>query len=297
MTEPRPPPDAPPLLPEASKAFRPERVLKGRYELEVRLASGSMGSVWRARDLELDRLVAIKVPALESLRHPTFRERFRREVKRMIAFEHPHIVRLYDMGEEERVPFAVLAYMEGGNLGDRVKRLGRGSPAHLSASDVAAWLAPLAEALDFIHARGVVHRDMKPENVLFDAAHHVYLADFGISKAQGLERSLTPDHFLVGTVRYIAPEAIAEDTLTGAFDQYSLATVVFEVLTGATPFGGGMATILRRKMLEEAPHLAAITPGAPLPPAMDAAITRALSRSPAARFPTCGAFVAALLSR
>ncbi len=296
MTDVHPPTD-PASSPPTARPFGPERVLKGRYELEKRLATGSMGSVWRARDLELNRFVAIKVAAAECLRNPTLRERFRREVRRLIEFEHPHIVRLYDMGEEDRAPFAVLAYMEGGNLGDRVKRLGRGTPTRLPVSDVAIWLPPLAEALDFIHARGVVHRDVKPENILFDAADHVYLADFGISKAEGRERSLTPDHFLVGTVRYLAPEAIAEDALTGAFDQYSLATVVFETLAGATPFAGGMGTILRRKMLEEAPHLEAVTPGQALPPSISAAITRALSRSPAARFPTCRAFVEALLPR
>jgi eukaryotic-like serine/threonine-protein kinase len=296
MTDPSPSSDSTDSTPDAPQGFRPGARLKGRYELERPLASGSMGSVWKARDVDLDRLVAIKVAGPECLRDPAFRERFRREVRHLITLEHPNIVRLYDMGEEGSVPFAALAYMEGGNLGERVRRLGTGSPVRLSLGDLPAWLVPLADALDFIHARGVVHRDVKPENILFDGAGHVYLADFGLSKAQGRERSLTPEHFLVGTVKYLAPEAIAEASLTGAFDQYSLATVVFEVLTGATPFAGSMGAVLQRKMLDEAPRLDTRALATSLAPPVEPALTRALMRAPAARFPSCRAFVAALLS-
>ena len=275
---------------------RPGTVLKSRYVVEELMAEGSMGSVWRGLDSDVDRPVAIKIPSEDCRKVEEFRERFAREVRRLIVFEHPHIVRIYDVGEHAGVPFAVLAYLEGGNLRERLTRRGRSEPRRLPVDDLRAWLPAVAGALDFIHARGVVHRDVKPENLLFDAAGHAYLADFGLSKARGLEASLTPNEHLVGTGNYMAPESIREDVLTPAFDQYSLATVVAEMLTGSLPFAGAhWATILRRRMDEDAPTIRELCPSGGFTVELSNAVARGLAREPAQRFATCGAFAAAVV--
>jgi eukaryotic-like serine/threonine-protein kinase len=269
-------------------------VLKGRYIIEELKAEGAMGSVWRALDRDVDRPVAIKFPSSYCLDDRSFRERFAREIRRLVAFEHPNIVRIYDVGEHSRFPFAVLAFLEGGNLRDRVARRGAGDPRRLPADDLRSWLPAVAGALDFIHARGVIHRDVKPENILFDIADNAYLADFGLSKARGLEISLTPDAQLVGTVNYMAPEAILEDAAAAAFDQYSLATVVAEMLTGALPFSGAhIATVLRRRVDEDAPTIRELCPSAAFSLPLSRAVARALSRKPADRFASCREFAQA----
>ena len=283
-----------------SKAATPWRVgdvLKGRYVVEEEVAHGAMGSIWRALDRDLERPVAVKVPSSECLGDAEFRERFHREVQRLIRLEHPHIVRLYDVGEHARYPFAVVAFLEGGTLADRVARRGTGTPRRLPTSDLTTWLRPVADALDFIHVRGVVHRDVKPANVLFDATGNPYLADFGLAKARGQEQSLTPAEHTVGTAAYLAPECVLEDRLSPAFDQYSLATTVFEVVTGVLPFSGGdLGTMLQRRLKEDAPRADAVAPDARLATGLVGAVARGLAREPSQRHRSCGDFARAVLA-
>jgi sulfatase modifying factor 1 len=143
------------------------------------LGEGGMGTVYRARDERLDRTVVLKVPHPRFLAEAGFRERFERETKSLLLLEHPHIVKVHDVGAVRGVPFTVLQHLSGGSLLDRVRRAG----GRLPVMDVLSWLSAVAEALDFVHELGVVHRDCKPGNVLFDDRGHAYLADFGIAKA------------------------------------------------------------------------------------------------------------------
>jgi len=272
----------------------PGYVLRDRYVVEELMGEGAMASVWRARDRHLDRPVAVKVPRDEWSSSPAFVERFSREVRRLVGLEHPHIVRLYDLLEQDGRTIAVLAYLDGGNLRDRIARAGAGRPLRLPAGDLAAWLPTVASALDFIHARGVVHRDVKPENILFDAAGHAHVADFGIAKAKGVEESLTPSNRFVGTPGYLAPEALRTLDLTPQADQYALATSAFETVAGAAPFPpGALPASVARRIAEDAPRASQVAPDASIPAALDAALARALARDPSARFPSCAAFAAA----
>lgn len=269
-------------------------MVKDRYRLVEALAAGSMGAVWRALDTTSGRTVAVKIAGLECLRDPTFRERSLREAGRLARLDHPHVARVLDVGEDDGFPFAVLDHLSGGNLREHVERVG-GPDRRLPLADVATWVVPLADALDFVHAHGVVHRDVKPENVLFAADGRVVLVDFGIAKEAGRERSLTPSDTLVGSAVYVAPEGVREEPVTGAFDQYGLATMVYEALCGEPPWSGPLGAMLRAKALEDAPCVSTRRPDAQVPAHAAAALRRALARSPRDRFPSCAAFARALV--
>ena len=166
-----------PLAPGADESDVPSRfhvsfegkTLLGIYHVEKKLAEGGMGSVWLAQDTNLGRRVVVKVPHARFLGEPGFRSRFRREVSELVRLEHPHVVRILAQGEQDEVPYFVLQYLGGGSLEDRI---GRGAQ---SPEDALAWLEPISATLDFVHARGVVHRDVKPANILFDEQGHVFL--------------------------------------------------------------------------------------------------------------------------
>lgn len=276
-------------------------LLKERYRVGEPIDGGAMGSISRGEDEVLGRPVAIKVPHEEHLLLPGFRERFEREVRRLVALSHPHIVPIYDAGriEPSGVPYAVMAFLPGGNLEQRLATKGTGAPPRLPPADLAAWLPEVAKALDFIHGQGVIHRDVKPANILFDGADVAYVSDFGLSKALfGGERSLTPSNTMVGSPSYLAPEAVKHDedgaTPTGRYDQYGLATVVYEVISGGLPFpSGSPAAVLLRKAREAPYSLARVAPWASA--SLVVAVDRALSMEPADRFPSCAAFAAAAL--
>ena len=282
-----------------SKALvEPGVLLQERYRLVALLDAGNMGFVWRGQDESLSRPVAVKFPHAEHLATPGFRERFEREVRRLVQLEHSHIVPIYDAGRLEGVPYAVLAFLTGGNLEQRLAGRGAGAPRRLPAADLRAWLPDVAGALDFIHSQGVVHRDVKPANILFDSAGSAHMSDFGLSKALFGENSLTPSQAMVGSPSYVPPEAVRQDLdemkPTGRYDQYSLATVVFEVLSGDLPFASGTpATVLMRKAREKPFSLGRVVPGLSVP--LVAAVDRALSGDPAERFPSCSEFCAEAL--
>ena len=264
------------------------RTLLGAYRVDRRLAEGGMGAVYLAEDVRLGMRVVVKVPHARFLGEPGFRGRFRREVAELVRLEHPRIVRILARGEEDEVPFFVLQYLGGGSLEDWLKD-GVQSPAQ-----AVAWLEPIASTLDFVHARGVVHRDVKPGNVLFDEAGHVFLSDFGVVKAldRGEDGSVTDVGTAVGSPVYMAPEQAVAREVGPAADQYALASMLFEALSGEPPFGrGAPIEIVIRKQQAAAPSIGDLRPE--VPPAADAALRRALSIDPAERFPTCGAFAAA----
>jgi hypothetical protein len=258
----------------------------GAYRVEKRLAEGAMGGVYLAEDTNLGMRVVVKVPHARFLGEPGFRARFRREIAELVRLEHQHVVRILARGEEDDVPYFVLQYLGGGSLEERLKA---GGPQSLPAT--LAWLRPTAATLDFVHARGVVHRDVKPGNILFDEQGDVFLSDFGLVKA--LDRredgKLTEAGTGIGSPLYMAPEQGLGRDVTGAADQYGLASTLYEALAGHPPFRGGtVIETLVRKQRDPAPGVRDLAPD--VPPAAEAAIRRALDADPGKRFPTCAAF-------
>ena len=246
-----------------------------------------MGEIYHATDELLGRVVAVKVLAERYAEDPGVRERFTREALAAARLSgRPNVVTIFDVGESEGRPFIVMEYLGGGSLEDRV-RAGRIAPGQ--ALD---WLEQAAAALDAAHAEGVVHRDVKPANLLLDGADNVHVADFGIASAAGMD-SLTKTGTVIGTAAYLSPEQALGSRAAPASDRYALAVVAWELLTGRRPFGGDTPAA------EAAAHVHADVPpiasqNAGLPEKLDAVFSRALAKDPAARYPSAAEFVAGL---
>jgi TolB-like protein/Tfp pilus assembly protein PilF len=263
--------------------------LADRYAVVRRVGGGGMADVFLARDLKHGREVALKI--LRPLAGAVIdRDRFIREIEIAARLHHPHILPLYDSGEADGLLYYVMPYIEEETLRARLRRSGR-----LLLPEVLRITRELADALDFAHARGVIHRDVKPENVLL-LADHAVIADFGIAclsdPAPG--ENLTATGMILGTPTYMSPEQVFGDiALDGRSDQYSLACIVFEMLSGAPPFAGPtVRAILAGHSLHQAPTLSARV--AAVPAAMEHALGRALSKEPVERFDTVRAFAEAL---
>ena len=271
--------------------------LKERYAIEREVGRGGMASVYLARDLRHDRPVALKVlrPELASALGP---ERFLREIRLTANLQHPHILPLLDSGEAAGQVFYVMPYVPGESLRQRLAREGP-----LPLDEALRLTREVAEALDCAHAQGIVHRDIKPENILLSgqpshgqgaSGSHALVADFGIALAlseSGADR-LTETGLSLGTPAYMSPEQATASRVDGRSDQYSLACVLFELLAGEPPYGGPTAqAIIAKRLHEPVPHLGTVRQ---VPAAVDASIRRALARAPADRFPSAGAFAAAL---
>jgi hypothetical protein len=271
----------------------------GRYQVTAKLGEGGMGFVYRAHDRNLDCDVVIKVPRLAMLlEDPDFAVRFAREVRSLVRLVHPHIVKVSDVGEEDGTPFAVLQYLPGGSLRDRVPAGPDGSPLPLPPEQLYPWLENVAAALDFIHGQGYVHRDVKPDNVLFDAYGNAFLGDFGVAKtlAENTSRqkpALTGTGVVLGTPHYMAPELVLGKPYDGRVDQYALAVMVYELLAGCYPFDGPTApAIFVQHSTQPAPSLKAVLPSAPAHIA--AAVQRGMAKDPAERYPDCSSFARAV---
>jgi serine/threonine-protein kinase len=239
-----------------------------------------MGEVFRATDDQLGRLVAVKVLAARHAGEESVRGRFVREALAAARLSgHPHTVTIYDVGEWEGQPFMVMEYLAGGTLAER---LHDGPPPREQALE---WLGQIARALDDAHEHGVVHRDVKPGNLLLDQAGHVHVGDFGIASAVGMD-SLTQTGTVLGTAGYLSPEQAQGERASPASDRYALGVVAFELLTGRRPFQSDNATT------EAAAHVHAPVPSArsaepSLPPAVDGVFARALAKEPSERYATC----------
>ncbi len=267
------------------------RVLDSRYRIDSVVGKGGMATVYLANDLRMNRSVIIKIPHAEFLDSGTFRERFAREIRSLTTLEHPHIVKILDVGEFDEHPYAVLQYLKGGTLKDRLVASG----GTMRIEDILIWIRPVAETLDYVHAQGIVHRDLTPSNILFDGGGHVFLTDFGIAKAlEGLSASqtLTRTGVAPGSAQYMGPEAV-EGTLGPGYDQYALGVIVYRLLTGNFPHEGPTpVAILVGKVTKPPRPLAEVAPE--LLPSVSYAIMKTLAVDPEHRYLSCRAFVEAL---
>src|SRR5437870_1928579 len=259
-----------------------QTVFNGRYELHRRLARGGMADVFLARDQLLDRPVAVKVLFPEFATDPNFVERFRREAQSAANLNHPNIVSVYDWGQEQGTYFIVMEYIEGRSLADILRTEGPLHPQRAAevASDIAA-------ALGFAHRNGVVHRDVKPGNVIISPTGQVKVADFGIARALGAdpESNLTQAGSVMGTATYFAPEQAQGLHLDPRSDLYSLGVVLYEMVTGRPPFAGESPVAIAYKHVQEQPapprHV-----NTNVPADLEAIILRLLAKNPAARYPS-----------
>ncbi|MEU6199926.1 serine/threonine-protein kinase [Streptomyces sp. NPDC047061] len=264
------------------------------YLIESRLGRGGMAVVYRAHDLRLDRTVALKLLAPELARDDVFRQRFTHESRAAAAIDHPHIVPVFEAGETDGVLYIAMRYVDGRDLRHLLDD--EGPSAFPAAVRIAAQVA---SALDAAHDHGLVHRDVKPGNILVaqgtdsDHPEHVYLTDFGLTKKSLSLTGFTSVGQFVGTLDYVAPEQIAGRPVDGRCDEYGLACVVHETLTGRPPFvrEDDMA-VLWAHQNEEPPAVTAARPD--LGRAVDEVFAKALAKTPDERYPTCLAFVTAL---
>ena len=264
------------------------------YLVEREIGRGGMAVVYRARDLRLDRTVALKLLAPELARNDTFRRRFTHESRVAASIDHPHIVPVFEAGETDGLLYIAMRYVAGQDLRVLLDRMGP-----LPAVAAGRIAAQVASALDAAHAHDLVHRDVKPGNILVaegtdsDHPEHVYLTDFGLTKKSLSLTGFTTVGQFVGTLDYVAPEQISGRPVDGRCDVYSLGCVVFETLAGGPPFqrDDDMA-LLWAHQFDPAPSLTGQRPD--LPPGVDGVMAKALAKSPEDRFGSCGAFVAAL---
>jgi predicted Ser/Thr protein kinase len=261
-------------------------ILPSRYRNPERIGRGGMGDIYRARDSVLGRDVAVKILGDRYAQDDSVRQRFTREALAAARLSgQPNTVTIFDVGEHDGRPYIVMEYLAGGSLDDVLHEEGAQPPQRAFT-----WLEEAARALDAAHALGVVHRDVKPGNLLLDREGNVHVADFGIASAAGMD-SLTMTGTVLGTAGYLSPEQAQGERATAASDRYALAVVAFELLTGSRPFESDNATA------EAAAHVNAPVPSisarTDVPRELDRCFARALAKDPQQRLATCADFVAA----
>jgi len=263
------------------------------YLIEALIGRGGMGAVYRAEEEGLGRKVALKVIAPELAEDERFRERFLRESRIAASLDHPHIVPIFQAGDEDGALFLAMRYVEGTDLGKLLQKEGALDPTR-----AVSLLEQVAEALDAAHEKGLVHRDVKPSNILIAVAagkEHSYLADFGLTKRTGSLSGVSAPGDVVGTLEYVAPEQITGDEVDGRADLYSLACVLYECLTGQPPFPRATdVALLWAHVHEEPQHPSEVRPE--LPKAIDSILGRALAKEPGRRYASAGELVAAARS-
>lgn len=262
-------------------------LLGGRYRLIAEIARGGMAAVWRAEDTLLDRMVAVKLLHPQYANDPEFLERFRREARAAARLSHPNIVPIYDVGEQDRSPYIVMELVEGGNLKDRIR-----SAAPLPDAEIRSIGATLASTLEYAHSRGLIHRDVKPQNVLLGEDARPRLTDFGIAQAMA-SSGLTRTGAVMGSVQYIAPELVRGRPASPRSDVYSLGAVLYEMATGRVPFQADTDIAIALAHVEQnVPAPRALN--AHLAPDLEATILRALAKDPEVRFASGRALAEAL---
>lgn len=260
----------------------------GRYSIIKELGQGGMATVFLARDPGVDRVVAVKVLPEQLARESQLRARFRREARIIAALEHAYIVPIYEYGEDAgQGPYLVMRYFPGGTLADLMKQ------RPMPLAEVVRVTVRLATALDYAHRRGVIHRDLKPKNVLLDDEAEVMLSDFGVAKLLQETTELTAAGALIGTPPYMSPEQLRGAELTAQSDIYSLGIMVYEMLTGQVPYQSDSIYGLIRQH-NDAPVPELNTAQYHLPAACNLAVKRALAKKPDERYATAGEFARAL---
>jgi eukaryotic-like serine/threonine-protein kinase len=262
-------------------------MLAERYRLLRRIAVGGMGSVHEAVDERLGRRVAVKILNVDYAHDPSCVERFSREARAAAGLIHPNIAQVFDSGHDAGQYYIVVEYVDGADLGHELSRR-----IPLLTARAAKIADQLCSGLAAAHSVGIVHRDVKPSNVLLGPGDHVKLTDFGIAKVRG-QAALTATGFVLGSAKYLSPEQADGQTATPASDLYSAGIVLFEMLTGTVPFTGpSPIDIAHDHLTREVPPVRGLAPG--VPPMLAAVVARATAKNPSVRFPDAAAMQAEL---
>jgi serine/threonine protein kinase len=277
------------------------QTLLRRLRVLSKLGEGGMAYVFLAEDLPAGRKVVLKTPKPHFLQEPEFLARFRREVAALQQLAHPHVVPILAVGEHEGLPFALMAYLAGRSLAARQPKGKEDRPLPVDRRQLTAWLPQVAGALDYVHGKGYLHRDVKPDNILFDAAGKAFLGDFGIAKVAADRRPAEQQTVqtrlgtVLGTPQCMAPEVILGKPCDGRVDQYALAVTVFQQLTGQYPYDEpeAPAAIFVKHVSQPVPSASALEPS--IPAGLSEVVRRGLAKDPGQRFPTCAAFARAVL--
>jgi serine/threonine-protein kinase len=263
---------------------QPGDLIADRYELEELVGTGGMSTVFRAHDLQLEREVAIKILHEHYAADPEYLERFRREARAVARLSHPNIVTVIDRGDDDGRQYIVFEHVEGENLKELCMRSGR-----LPVRQALELALAVADGLAFAHDHGLVHRDVKPQNVLLSNEGEVKVTDFGIARSLHVEQGVTQTGTVLGTGEYLAPEQASGRQISPATDVYSLGVVLWELLAGDVPFtGDNFVAVALRHVNEPPPHLRERRPD--VSPRLEAAVDCALAKDPARRFPSMKAF-------
>ena len=264
-----------------------QRTLNNRYELVAKIGDGGMAVVFKALDRKLNRTVAVKVLRESYASDPQFLARFTREAQSAASLTHPNIVSVYDVGQDGDVHYIVMEYIEGQNLKEVITEY-----APLPTQLAIEYAIQMCNALGYAHSKGLIHRDVKPQNMLIDRGGQIKVADFGIAKGLG-DVTLTQSGFTLGTVHYFSPEQAQGKPALPQSDLYSIGVVLYEMLTGRIPFESDNPLALALKHIEEAPTSPRKYNPA-IPPALEQLILKALAKQPAQRYPNAAAFAQAL---
>ena len=261
----------------------------GRYNIIRELGRGGMAIVYRAYDPKFERAVAIKVIAAHSLHNQESRKRFEREAKVIAALAHPAIVPVHDFGEDHGQPYLVMSLMRGGSLNERLRK------GLFSLDEAARLMLRLAPALDLAHTQGVVHRDLKPDNILFDKQGNPYITDFGIAKLFNSTTELSRSGVVMGTAAYMSPEQATGKDVDGRSDVYALGVILFQILTGRRPFESNNSLgFVYQHINDPVPNICEINTD--LPTDCQAIITKTMAKDPNDRYATAGEMATALIA-
>lgn len=253
----------------------------GRYRIDALIGRGGMGAVYRAYDTVHDRVVALKLLGGTGVDDGTFAERFRRECQSVARLGEPHIIPIHDFGEVDGVLYLDMRLVEGQNLRQVLRQRGP-----LPADEAVALVEQVGQALDAAHAAGLVHRDVKPENILVTPTGFAYLVDFGIAH-DGADSGLTRTGTAIGSTAYLAPEQFDNAPVSRASDVYSLSAVLFELLAGRPPFAGDtVSAVIKATVLNDAPPVSSVNPN--VPPVLDPVLACGLAKEPSQRFASAG---------
>ncbi len=254
----------------------PEKI--GRYIVKSELGRGGMATVYRAHDPSVDREVAIKVLPREMLHDPQFRSRFEREIKMVAALEHPSIVPIYDVGDEDGQPYFVMRYMTGGSLSDGIEK------GKFSVQDTARIIEKIARGLAYSHRKGIIHRDLKPDNILFDDSGDPFISDFGVAKLTEASGGLTGSG-VIGTPAYMSPEQAQGNEIDSRSDVYGLGVIIYQMLSGQQPYSADTPMgVVVKHITEPVPEILNLIPN--LPHEVDDVIKTAMAKDKANRYPT-----------